>query len=123
MGSRIQGHSRAFRSTWLRRIGIRYLSILLRLTTGQRVADVTSGYRAADRKALLYLAQNYPVDYPEPESLVHLQKQGLRTEEVPVNMFARTTGSSTIHSFQSLYYMVKVTVAVLCAAMEKGVVA
>ncbi len=81
------------------------------------------GLPPGSRKALLYLAQNYPVDYPELESLVHLQKQGLRTEKVPVNMFAHTTGRSSIHSLQSLYYMVKVTVAVLCVAMEKGAAA
>jgi len=123
VGSRFLGQPSAFRSTWLRRVGIRYLSFLIRLTTGQRVADVTSGYRAAGRKALLYLAENYPVDYPEPESLVHLYKQGFRVEEAPVNMFARTTGRSSIHSFRSLYYMVKVTAAILCAAMRKGAVA
>lgn len=120
VGSRFLEGSGSFRSTWLRRIGIRYLSFVLRLVTGRKVADVTSGYRAANRKALLYLAENYPVDYPEPESLVHLYKQGLRVEEAPVNMFARMTGSSSIHSLRSVYYMVKVTLAILCAAMRRG---
>lgn len=119
VGSRFLEGSSAFRSTRLRRAGIRYLSFVLRLVTGRKIADVTSGYRAANRKALLYLAENYPVDYPEPESLVHLYKRGLRVEEAPVNMFARTGGSSSIHSLRSVYYMIKVTAAILCAAMKR----
>lgn len=110
-----------FQSTALRRLGIRYLSAVIRLVTGKRIKDVTSGYRAANRKALCFLAENYPVDYPEPEALVHLFKQKLRVCEQPVNMLERTGGKSSIHSFKSLYYMIKVTLAVLCAALQKGV--
>ncbi len=120
VGSRFLENSSAFRSTWLRRAGIHYLSFVLRLVTSQRIADVTSGYRAANRRALLYLAENYPVDYPEPESLVHLYKQRLRIGEVSVNMFERTAGKSSIHGLRSVYYMIKVTLAVLFAAMGKG---
>lgn len=119
VGSRFLEGSGAFRSTRLRRAGIRYLSWVLCLVTGQKVADVTSGYRAADRAALLYLAENYPVDYPEPESLVHLYKRGLRVGEVPVNMFERTAGRSSIHGLRSAYYMIKMTLAILFAAAKK----
>ncbi len=119
VGSRFLDNSSSFHSTALRRAGIRYLSFLIRLVTGQRVADVTSGYRAAGRAAIEYLSRDYPVDYPEPESLVQLCRQGFRVEEVPVNMFERTGGRSSIGSLRSVYYMVKVTMAVLCAAMRK----
>ncbi len=108
-----------FQSTPLRRLGIRYLSAVIKLVTGKRVLDVTSGYRAANRKALLYLAENYPVDYPEPESLVHLIKQRFRVCERPVNMFERAGGTSSIHSMKSVYYMIKVTLAILCASMQR----
>lgn len=121
VGSRfLKDSPSGFRSTWLRRVGIRYLSMVIRLVTGQRIADVTSGYRAANREALRYLAEDYPVDYPEPESLVHLYKQRFRVCEAPVNMFERAAGSSSIHSLKSVYYMIKVTLAVLCAAIQKG---
>lgn len=121
IGSRfVQKGASGFQSTFMRRVGIGYLSFIIRLVTGERVADVTSGYRAAGRAALEYLARDYPVDYPEPESLVMLHKQGFRMREVPVNMFQREGGQSSIHSLKSAYYMIKVTIAVLCAAMRKG---
>ena len=121
VGSRfVEKGASGFQSTFMRRLGISYLSFISRLLTGEQVADVTSGYRAAGRKALEYLAQDYPVDYPEPESLVMLHKQGFRIREIPVNMFQREGGQSSIHSLKSAYYMIKVTIAVLCAAMRKG---
>ena len=120
VGSRFLDKSSSFQSTLPRRIGIGYLSALIRLVTGQRIADVTSGYRAANRAVLQYFARSYPVDYPEPESLVHLRKQGFRVCEVPVNMFERAGGKSSISFLRSIYYMFKVTLAILCAATRRG---
>lgn len=121
VGSRfVGGAASGFQSTFLRRVGIRYLSGLIRLLTGERVLDVTSGYRAANRQVLEYLARDYPVDYPEPESLVLLHKRRFRITEVSVNMFEREGGKSSISSFKSVYYMIKVTLSILCAAMRRG---
>jgi len=119
VGSRFLEPHSGFRSTWLRRVGIRYLSALLRLVSGVRICDVTSGYRAANRDVLALLARDYPVDYPEPESLVFLQKNGFRLKEVQVNMFERAAGKSSISSWKSVYYMIKVSFAILCAAMQE----
>lgn len=120
VGSRFLDNSSTFRSSVFRRIGINYLSSLIRLLTGHKIADVTSGYRAAGRRVLEHLALNYPVDYPEPESLVQLFKQGFRIQEVPVNMFQRSGGRSSISPLRSIYYMFKVTLAILCAAMRRS---
>lgn len=120
VGSRFLTGSSGFRSTALRRVGINYLSGVIRLVTGQKITDVTSGYRAGNRKVIQYFAHNYPVDYPEPESLVQLHKKGLTICEVPVNMFERSGGKSSINCFRSIYYMIKVTLAILFAAMQKG---
>ena len=119
VGSRFLDDSSSFRSSVFRRVGINYLSLLIRLLTGYKIADVTSGYRAAGRRALEHLAQSYPVDYPEPEALVQLFKQGFRIREVPVNMFQRSGGRSSISPLRSIYYMIKVTLAILCAAMHR----
>ena len=119
VGSRFIARNGSFRSTALRRCGIRFLSALTHFVTGCRIEDVTSGYRAANRKAICFLAQHYPVDYPEPESLVHLIKNGFRVGEVSVNMFPRVSGSSSINSSRSLYYMCKVSLAILCAGFQK----
>ena len=81
--------------------------------------DVTSGYRAAGRSALRFLSEHYPADYPEPESIVSLYKSGFRITEVPVNMFKREHGRSTIDFGKSIYYMLKVSFAILCMGIQR----
>ena len=119
VGSRFLGRTSQFRSTRLRQVGIRYLSLLLRLLRGLRVSDPTSGFRAAGTAAIAYLAEHYPVDYPEPESIILLDKMGFRITEAPVNMFPRNAGKSSIDWKRSIYYMCKVSLAMLCACMEE----
>lgn len=119
IGSRFIENTTNFKSTFMRRVGIKNLSFLIRVFCGIKILDVTSGYRAANKKTLEFLAKNYPVDYPEPETIVLLQKNGFSLSEVSANMFERSAGSSSIHSWKSIYYMVKVSFAILCASMQK----
>jgi glycosyltransferase involved in cell wall biosynthesis len=100
-----------FRSTLVRRLGIRYLSWFLRLRCGARVTDPTSGFRAADKAAIAFFSRAYPSDYPEPEAIALAVRDGLRVAEVPVEMLARTHGRSSIDGWQSLWYAVKVSLA------------
>ncbi len=102
-----------FRSTAARRLGIRYLCWLLRLTNGVRVTDPTSGFRATGRRAIALYAQSYPSDYPEPEAIAVAQRSGLRVSEVPVRMVAREHGESTINAPRAAYYFVKVSLSIL----------
>ena len=120
IGSRFLGGAGGFRSTALRRVGIRYLSGLIRLFSGARVTDPTSGFRAAAAPVIARLAEDYPQDYPEPESVLTLLRQGVAVAEVPVNMFERRAGRSSINPGQAVYYMLKVSVALLCAWMQGG---
>jgi glycosyltransferase involved in cell wall biosynthesis len=115
IGSRFSGPrlAGAFRSTWTRRAGIRYLSWMLRLRCGARVSDPTSGFRAAGRQAIELFARSYPPDYPEPESIAVAARAGLTVKEVPVRMSERQHGESSIDAGQSLYYLVKVSLALL----------
>jgi hypothetical protein len=110
IGSRFISRS-AFRSTWLRRIGIRYLHFLNRLLTGTRIYDSTSGFRLFDKKAIEIACELYPDEYPEPESLVLFSRRGLSIAEVAVDMRARQGGVSSIKNFGSFYYIVKVSIA------------
>lgn len=116
IGSRFIDGKSAFKSTFLCRLGIRYLSGIIRLFTGKHISDPTSGYRAANKKAICFLSRNYPVDYPEPESLVWLAKKSFSISEVQVNMFERQNGKSSICSWKSAYYMFKVSLAVICTS-------
>lgn len=102
-----------FRSTFARRAGIRYLSGVIRLRCGARVLDVTSGFRAAGRAAIALFAKAYPADYPEPEAIALASRAGLRIVEVPARMRGRNHGDSSITWLRSLYYFVKVPLAVL----------
>jgi glycosyltransferase involved in cell wall biosynthesis len=102
-----------FRSTRIRRAGIRYLTWFLRLRCGARVTDPTSGFRAAGRNAIELFARWYPSDYPEPEAIAFAARNHLRLVEVPVRMREREHGESTINLWRSLYYLVKVSIALV----------
>ena len=106
-------HNTGFRSTGLRRAGIRVFVWLNRLLTGNVINDSTSGYRSYNRKAFSELVHYYPDEYPEPEALVYLANKRLRLLEVPVLMTERRGGSSSIRSLWSVYYMAKVTLNIL----------
>lgn len=110
-----------FQSSAVRRAGIQFLSGLIRCCTGIRVRDVTSGFRAVNRKFIGIYAQDYPSDYPEPEAVITAVMYGGRVREVPVIMKERETGKSSINLRRSVYYMVKVTLAILIKRISYGV--
>jgi glycosyltransferase involved in cell wall biosynthesis len=100
-----------YEGSHLRRFGNFVLSQLCTLFSGHKITDSTSGFRAYSRRALEYLAAYYPPDYPEPESIVFLARQGLRIHEVPVAMRQRQAGTSSIGGLKPLTYMSKVSLA------------
>ncbi|MBE6013801.1 MAG: glycosyltransferase family 2 protein [Lachnospiraceae bacterium] len=102
-----------FQSSGMRRFGIKFLSGLIRLCCGAKVSDVTSGFRAVNRRYIEIYAQEYPTDYPEPEAIVKAAVTGARIREIPVIMKERETGTSSITPFKSIYYMIKVSLAIL----------
>lgn len=115
IGTRFGEKQSAFQSTFMRRVGIKYLSKLLKIVSfGKiKVSDPTSGYRAANRKVIGYFNTYYPIDYPEPESIMSLSRKKFKIGEVSVNMFEREEGSSSIGTLNSIYYMVKVSIAII----------
>lgn len=118
VGSRFL-HDGGYRSTRLRRGGIRWLSLLLRVLGGLRVTDPTSGLRAFGPRALDLLADVYPDEYPEPESNLLLGRAGLRLVEVPVTMRARDCGQSSLGGWTAIYYPIKVTFALVVEALRR----
>ena len=88
-----------FQSSGLRRVGIRYFSVLIKLMTGKLVTDPTSGMRMVNRQVMEIYAQNYPKDYPEPESVMAILRMGKKVTELPVVMREREEGSSSIAGF------------------------
>ena len=109
-----------FQSSQARRIGIRILSVLIRLMCGAKVKDVTSGFRAVNRRFIELFAENYPDDYPEPEVIVTAKLYGAVIKELPVIMRERTTGKSSINLKRSIYYMIKVSLAIIICRISLG---
>lgn len=117
IGSRFL-QSEGDQSSFARRLGIRILRSMNSLLTGRTITDSTSGFRAYGRRAIEFLADNYPHDYPEPEAVFLLHRHGFRLAEVPATMEARQGGTSSITVLGAVYYMVKVMLALLVEALR-----
>lgn len=115
------GHG--YRSSATRRIGIRLFASIVSLITGRRVTDPTSGFRMTDRRGIELFARDYPHDYPEVEAILLMHAHRLNSCELPVLMRPRVTGESAISSTQSVYYMVKVLLAVFVGLFRRRPVA
>lgn len=102
-----------FQSSVTRRMGIKHFSTLIKLLFNKRITDPTSGFRACNKSVIHFFAQKYPTDYPEPETIVTLLRNKLKVVEIPVIMNARENGVSSINKVKAVYYMVKVSLAIL----------
>ena len=108
-----------FQSSGLRRIGIKYFTGLIKILTGKTITDPTSGMRMVNKKLLEKFTDEYPKDYPEPESVVTILSEKYKVTEIPVVMNEREEGVSSISLKNSVYYMIKVSFAILIARMKK----
>lgn len=113
VGSRFKRDTGGFKSSAMRRLGISILSSVLKVASTNKIEDVTSGFRAASKRAIKLFASYYPDDYPEPEALALVARKRLKVTEVPVMMKERVGGISSINKMDSVYYMIKVTLAIL----------
>lgn len=108
IGSRFIGDDSNFKSTRVRRVGINILSFIVKLFTGKKVLDVTSGYRAVSKSLIKEFALDYVFEYPEPITDLKVIKEGYKVKEVSVNMRERKFGKSFVNPYTSIYYMVNV---------------
>ena len=108
-----------FQSSGARRIGIKYFTILIKLLTGVKITDPTSGLRIVNREIMGMFAYEYPKDYPEPESVVSVLRGGKKVAEIPVVMRERLGGVSSISLKKSVYYMIKVTLSILIECLRR----
>ncbi|HHJ8273805.1 TPA: glycosyltransferase family 2 protein, partial [Streptococcus pyogenes] len=107
-----------FQSSFARRIGIKYFTWLIALLTGKKITDATSGLRLIDRSLIERFANHYPDDYPEPETVVDVLVSHFKVKEIPVVMNERQGGVSSISLTKSVYYMIKVTLAILVVRLK-----
>lgn len=118
IGSRFV-EARGYRGSRRRRLTIAFLSWLCSRLAGVKITDSTSGFRAFGRPALACVANDYPVDYPEPKSIANLARQGMRIKEVSVKMRERASGISSLSGLKALHYVVNVTLALLVDAIRE----
>jgi glycosyltransferase involved in cell wall biosynthesis len=121
VGSRFTGTG-AYRSSFVRRLGIRLFARVVSAVVRQKVTDTTSGFRAVNSKGIALFAADYPHDYPEVEGMVMTIKHRLRLREVPVAMREREHGRSSITALRSIYYMAKVLTALFVGLFRRQVV-
>jgi len=122
IGSRFARGAGEYRAPFARRAGIRWFAHLVSLLTRQKLTDTTSGFQAVNAQAIRLFAVDYPHDYPEVEAAVMVVRHRLRIMEVPASMRGRETGRSSITLLRSLYYAVKVTLALLVGIFRRRVV-
>lgn len=109
-----------FQSSGLRRVGIRFFTALIKLFTKATITDPTSGLRMVGKNVLQLFATDYPKDYPEPESVVAMLRKGMKIQEIPVIMKEREGGVSSISMKKSVYYMVKVSLAIIIERIREN---
>ena len=120
IGSRfINKKGNNFKSSFLRRAGIRLISFIIYLFTRKRIYDTTSGFRASNRKVISLFAEQYPREYPEPISDFELIKKKFQVKEVPAKMHERKAGKSSIHSWKSAYYVINVILSIISIAIRR----
>lgn len=110
---------KGFQSSGIRRIGIRYFTFLIKLLTGKKITDPTSGLRMVNRRVMELFSEQYPKDYPEPESVVAVIRRKMSVGEIPVVMHEREGGVSSISAKKSVYYMIKVSLAILIERIRR----
>lgn len=114
IGSRyLDKTSSEFQSTFMRRFGGIIISFFIKMFTKKKIADTTSGFRAANKKVIEEFTKEYPTEYPEPESSLLLLINGYKIEEVPVSMNERQGGKSSIRFWKSADYMIKVVLSII----------
>lgn len=108
-----------FQSSSMRRFGIKFFTMLIKLLTGKKITDPTSGFRMCDKEVIKVFANAYPKDYPEPETVVKILCYNMKVEEMPVVMRERQQGVSSISPKKSIYYMLKVTLAIFIERIRR----
>ena len=114
IGSRfIDKSSSEFKSSVTRRLGIKIISLFIKMVTRKKIYDTTSGFRAVNKKIMKEYANDYPVEYPEPITTVETIKKGYKVDEIPVSMNERENGTSSIKAWKNIYYMLNVILSIV----------
>ncbi len=119
LGSRFLGRM-DYKTTFAKRLGMSIFRTLVTRLTGQRITDPTSGFQALNRDTMAFFAtDNYPVDFPDADTILLLHFAGFRIAEVPVVMRERLSGQSMHSSWKPIYYVFKMFLAILIVLLRQ----
>jgi glycosyltransferase involved in cell wall biosynthesis len=107
------------RPVFVRNLGIRFFSWLTSALTSQKIGDCSSGFRALNRRAYEFFAEQYPVDFPDAEALVIASRAGLKIVETPVKFRDRSSGRSSLQLWRMVYYPFKESFSILMLMTKK----
>ncbi len=107
-----------YRVPFFRRVGMVFFSTVTRVCTGLRVCDVTSGFQAINRRAAAFLAEEYPLDYPDAETIIMLVRSGFRVAERRADVRQRQRGVSMHSGLRTLYYPFRALLGVVVALLR-----
>lgn len=118
LGSRFLG-AESYQPPLARRLGMTFFRGLVRLATGLPITDCTSGFQALNREVIRFFARDiFPVDYPDADVLITLHRAGFRIRELPVRMYASSSGKSMHNGFKPVYYMFKMFLSILVTLLR-----
>ncbi len=120
IGSRFVENIDTFKSSAARRMGIKLISFFIKLVTGKKIYDTTSGMRAVDKEIIAKFSEEYPTEYPEPISTVKILKEGYIVTEKSVKMNERKDGVSSIRAWKNIYYMINVIVSIILIGIRRN---
>lgn len=121
IGSRfIDKTSSKFKSTAARQLGIKVISLAIKLVGKKKIYDTTSGFRACNKKIIESFAKSYPLEYPEPITTTELLKRGYKVKEIPVSMNERIGGVSSIKAWKNIYYMINVCLSIFMVGIRRN---
>lgn len=120
IGSRFIENIDTFKSSAARRVGIKLISFFIKLVTGKKIYDTTSGMRAIDRELIKIFSSDYPTEYPEPISTVKVLKAGYKVAEKSVKMNERKEGVSSIRAWKNVYYMINVILSIILIGLRRN---
>ena len=120
-GSRYAGTGNGYRSSFIRFLGIKLFGVITSCIVHRKISDVTSGFQAVNRRVIEFYSHDYPSDYPEIETIPLLHWAGFHALEVPVSMKERQTGNTSITPIRSVYYVMKVTLALFMGLLRKKI--
>ena len=105
---------KSFKIGTLKKIAIGILKFFIKISTGQKITDPSSGFQGLNNKAFSYysIKNNYPEDFPDADVIINMLQHGFTIKEVPATFLEREAGESMHSGLKPIYYFAKMTLSI-----------